>query len=392
MTRQPEVLSVPETRAPETRASGARASAWALWGAYVLIVLEILFMVSPLAAYYYAAYGLPLNALQDHPRVAWLTQHILPHFSVSDSVLVNGLILLAWPLIGLGLLLFLAGFVQIYRARFRGQGAVATGLYRHIRHPQYLALALLGLGTTLVWPRFLVLMAFVAMLGAYAWLARAEERRCLTRFGEDYRRYLERTGRFLPRGVERRLARLLPRPRSVARPRLIGIVCVLLAVAGSAWLGAQLRRHAIGSLQVTVHDPHTLLFLAPLGAAEQARAAVLLDGVLGPEPRLVYLAPLTWSIPELGLLAAARYDHDGTGELSRPATHGNAGGYESGQVRALITRPRLAHPAAAGRPLLAAALAVEPEWVVDLDLPAGTASAPQPAGPSLWPGVPVPVF
>ena len=402
MSRQPDVHPDPPAAgagpaaAPATaeggNAAGQRAGAWALWGAYVLIVLEILFMVSPLAAYYYAAYGLPLNALQDRPGTAWLTQHILPHFSVSDSGLVNALIMLAWPLIGLGLLLFLVGFVQIYRARFRGQGAVSTGLYRAIRHPQYVGLALLGLGTTLVWPRFLVLMAFVVMLSAYAWLARLEERRCLARFGVDYQRYLAQTGRFLPRRVEQRLAQWLPWPRTPARQRALAGVLTLLVVAGSVWLGALLRQHAINSLQVTAHGSHTLLFLAPLNDAQRQQVVGLLDAVLGPEARLIYLAPDTWSIPELGLLADGGYPHDGAQELSRPATHGNAGGYRNGLVRALITRPRLARPAAAGRPTLAATVGVDGEWLVDLDLTAGVAAPPRPAGPTLWPGVPVPIF
>ncbi len=402
MTRHADIqpdqpAPVPGTGGPPRIAVGApgagrRAGAWALWGAYVLIVLEILFMVSPVAAYYYAAYGLPLNALQNRPGTAWLTQHILPHFSASDSPLVNGLIVLAWPLIGLGLVLFLVGFVQIYRARFRGRGAVATGLYRSIRHPQYVALALMGLGTTLVWPRFLVLVAFVVMLSAYAWLARLEERRCLARFGGEYQRYLQRTGRFLPRRLEQRLARWLPWPRSPARQRALAVALTVLAVAGSVWLGAMLRQHAIDSLQVAAHGSHTLLFLAPLGDMERQQVAGLLDDVLGTEARLVYLAPDTWSIPELGLLADSGYHHDGAQELSRPATHGNAGGYRDGLVRALITRPRLVRPVSAGRPTLAAAVGVDGEWLVDLDLTAGAAMPPRAAGPTLWPGVPVPVF
>ena len=44
------------------RDRAVKTSAWVL---YTLIVLEILFMVSPFAAYYYSIYATPLNALQE---------------------------------------------------------------------------------------------------------------------------------------------------------------------------------------------------------------------------------------------------------------------------------------------------------------------------------------
>lgn len=50
----------------------------------------------------------------------------------------------------------------------------------------------------LLWPRFLVLIGYLTMLFLYAVLARWEETQCLAQYGESYRRYLERTGRFLP--------------------------------------------------------------------------------------------------------------------------------------------------------------------------------------------------
>ena len=40
---------------------------------YVLIGLEIIIMISPFAAYFYAGYGPLLNALYTFPATAWLT-------------------------------------------------------------------------------------------------------------------------------------------------------------------------------------------------------------------------------------------------------------------------------------------------------------------------------
>ena len=101
-----------------------KTSAWFL---YTLIVLEILFMVSPFAAYYYSIYATPLNALQESQYAAWLTMYLLPHFTYSDSWLANGLILISWPLILLGIVLFVLGFCQIYWSKITRKGAVEVG-------------------------------------------------------------------------------------------------------------------------------------------------------------------------------------------------------------------------------------------------------------------------
>ena len=88
------------------------------------------------------------------------------------------------PLILIGLALFLVGFAQIYWAKFTGRAAVELGLYRYVRHPQYVALALVGLGTTFYWSRFIVLVAYVTMLFLYYFLANHEERVCVEKFGD----------------------------------------------------------------------------------------------------------------------------------------------------------------------------------------------------------------
>lgn len=49
-----------------------------------------------------------------------------------------------------GFTLFLFGVAQVYTAKFRKTGLVNTGLYRKIRHPQYIALVLFGVGTLTV--------------------------------------------------------------------------------------------------------------------------------------------------------------------------------------------------------------------------------------------------
>jgi len=167
---------------------------------YLLIGLEILIMISPFAAYFYAGYGPLLNALYAFPATAWLTGFFLPHAVVSKSSALNFISGFGRSLFSLGLLAFLIGAVQIYSAKFRRKGVVTGILYRWIRHPQYLFLGISGLGLLLFWPRFFILISLVSMLFVYYLLARHEEQRMLARHGESYRQYMQQTAMFLPGG------------------------------------------------------------------------------------------------------------------------------------------------------------------------------------------------
>jgi len=79
---------------------------------------------------------------------------------------------------------------------------VLGGLYSIIRHPQYLALGLAGLGLSILWPRFLTIVLWFVMALVYYFLAKDEERRMLNAHELTYRRYMVKTGIFLPRGLE----------------------------------------------------------------------------------------------------------------------------------------------------------------------------------------------
>jgi protein-S-isoprenylcysteine O-methyltransferase Ste14 len=159
---------------------------------YFLITLEMIFMVTPFALYYYSAYAPFLSATSGIPALAWLPAFFLPHLSIDIVPSIGGLILLV------GLAGFLVGASQIYYAKFKKRGVVRNGFYKRVRHPQYLFLAIAGLGLLIVWPRFILLFAYINMLWFYYLLARGEERRIEARYGEVYREQMQRTSMFLP--------------------------------------------------------------------------------------------------------------------------------------------------------------------------------------------------
>ncbi len=170
-----------------------------------------------LVALFTEMYGFPLTIyllsgwLQSrYPNVDWFSHdagHLLemllgwkanPHFGPFH--------LLSFALIGGGFVLISAGWRVLYRAQ-RARGLATTGVYAHIRHPQYVGFVLVLLGFLVQWPTLLTLAMFPVLVGMYAYLARQEERETLREFGDEYRRYMARVPAFIPRlrlfGTER---------------------------------------------------------------------------------------------------------------------------------------------------------------------------------------------
>ena len=86
-----------------------------------------------------------------------------------------------------------------YRAALAEGHQLATGgPFALVRHPIYLALDLLALGTALWTPTPFTWAGFVLMVIGSELRGRAEERLLLEGFGEAYRSYAARTRRFLP--------------------------------------------------------------------------------------------------------------------------------------------------------------------------------------------------
>lgn len=113
-----------------------------------------------------------------------------PHFGV--------LHIASYLLLGGGFWLLSEAWHVLYQAQ-RGHQLATTGPYARIRHPQYLAFVLLLLGFLVQWPTLLTLLMFPVLLVMYGRLAVAEEREMAQQFGADYRRWAERTPRFIPR-------------------------------------------------------------------------------------------------------------------------------------------------------------------------------------------------
>ncbi len=80
----------------------------------------------------------------------------------------------------------------------RSHQLAQTGLYAHIRHPQYVAFILIMLGFLLQWPTLPTLVMFPVLVFMYLRLSIKEEAVAEAEFGDAYRRWAAVTPRFIP--------------------------------------------------------------------------------------------------------------------------------------------------------------------------------------------------
>jgi protein-S-isoprenylcysteine O-methyltransferase Ste14 len=78
---------------------------------------------------------------------------------------------------------------------------IVHGPYRYVRHPVYGSFTAIAVGTALCFRSYLLVAVAVTWVTATHWWAAAEEGLLTSPegFGDAYRRYADRTGRFLPR-------------------------------------------------------------------------------------------------------------------------------------------------------------------------------------------------
>ncbi len=76
---------------------------------------------------------------------------------------------------------------------------VIHGPYRWVRHPFYDSAALLAVAVSLIAANWFLFVTGVVLFCLFIIRTRTEEENLVARFGDSYRAYMERTGRFLPR-------------------------------------------------------------------------------------------------------------------------------------------------------------------------------------------------
>ncbi|MFC1911600.1 methyltransferase family protein [Chloroflexota bacterium] len=101
-----------------------------------------------------------------------------------------------------GLTIFLLGLVVLIIASVNFATAsmnepITRGMYRHSRHPAYLALLLIYLSVSIATASWVFLLVLIVQLVSIIIAAVNEERYCLEKYGDTYREYMNRTPRWL---------------------------------------------------------------------------------------------------------------------------------------------------------------------------------------------------
>lgn len=76
---------------------------------------------------------------------------------------------------------------------------VTSGPYRYVRHPFYVTTGLALVANSLATANWFIALAGTGALALMVVRTTTEEAKLVERFGDDYRRYMARTGRFFPR-------------------------------------------------------------------------------------------------------------------------------------------------------------------------------------------------
>lgn len=100
--------------------------------------------------------------------------------------------------ITLGITIFLIGTYIYFKweifwtKNYRGQ-LITNGVFRHIRHPHYTSVLIIGYGLAFFFHSTLTLIIATIAIPLMIWSIIDEEKQLLKKYGEQYKKYMEKT-------------------------------------------------------------------------------------------------------------------------------------------------------------------------------------------------------
>jgi hypothetical protein len=170
-------------------------------------------------------------------------------------------------------------------------------MYKYIRHPFYLSLAVAGFGLLTIWPRIIILVLYLGMLFLYYFLARFEEKQVEAAHPE-YAEYRKRTGMFLPGNPGGKLFRVLFGwiPNRGLALTASSAVIIALVIGGALALRRYTIGHAATELMPADRTMAIAIWPTPPDKMQQVVSAALQDervrAALDKEPGAAFTAHL----------------------------------------------------------------------------------------------------
>jgi protein-S-isoprenylcysteine O-methyltransferase Ste14 len=227
---------------------------------FFIMAFEVMIMISPFAFFFYSVFNPIFKWLDQYTATRWLTSFFLPHMILPPTLFLKTVRVLGSAFFIVGFLSFIICALQVYLGKIFKWGVANKGLYKYIRHPQYAALGIWGIGMSILWPRFIVLASLSLMFILYYFLAKDEQRRMLNQYADTYKDYMSNTGMFFPRFVERHFT-FLGRIITEAGLRHVAIsAAIIVVVIGT---GFAVREITLRSLYFESKNNITLLSMLP---------------------------------------------------------------------------------------------------------------------------------
>jgi len=369
------------------------------WVPYVFILFEMLYMATPFAAFFYGVYEIPLKFLNENAVTAWLIQTILPHFVETNSKFLHFMINAGWIMMAIGLIVFIIGFIQIYYSKFAKKGAVTGGIYNLIRHPQYAAWILFGLGMSLIWSRMIVWIMYVTMIFIYYFLARAEERECMEKYPETYPPYFNKTGMFFPKIFsigKIKIAYPQNKLKYAATVFLLYVCLVSITIVSAITL----RNYTISKMSTSYGNDYMAVSVSYISPeiTEKTIDIMLKDSAVQEEisklnidndSKIFYVMPQKWILTELGMATEVSSEYR---PQARTSSHGNPEDTEPTKKRVLISRAILIRETEPSTILNYMKQQI-PQLYVDIDIEKGEVTGISiPPIEGIYSDIPVPMF
>jgi len=112
------------------------------------------------------------------------------------TAMMNAIHIVSNGLVIIGFAIMWQGWTLVHGAK---DELVTRGLYKYVRHPQYSGLFLVMIGMLIQWPTLITGLMFPVLIFVYYKLSKREEADMIEKFGERYRRYMEKTPMFIPK-------------------------------------------------------------------------------------------------------------------------------------------------------------------------------------------------
>jgi protein-S-isoprenylcysteine O-methyltransferase Ste14 len=173
---------------------------WNAWWFTVCSIIPIIFLFMPLVSRGKEGetdFTVNFSKMQKN---AFSTNQLIYFLIIIYSIFVPLKLGTVWFYVGLPV--FLVAFIPyvIMTVNFVTtplDQPVTTGIYRYSRHPSYLLMSLLLLGTGIASASWIILLFSVISKILTSLFAAAEERHCLEKYGDVYRAYMDRTPRWI---------------------------------------------------------------------------------------------------------------------------------------------------------------------------------------------------